>query len=262
MSRTEKDYYEVLGVSPSASHDEIKKSFHKLARQHHPDPYDDKSNADEAYFKEITKAYATLGNPDKRSVYDKNRASDVATTPQAQKAQAARTQREQERTQAQAKAVGDEFRRTPKPSKSKPPPTQQERSTRTAPKTSPPPKSPPTSVPQHSAPPPRARQSAPNRRPPRPQQQPELPTIRLPNPAHMPALQSSPANTATTNRLAKLLLPVLGIGASLIVLLTLVLRLHGASPNFVESILGFACVVGFWVSVAKTLKAIVALFRR
>ncbi|MBI5388661.1 MAG: J domain-containing protein [Verrucomicrobia bacterium] len=64
-----KDYYEVLGVSRTASDEEIKKSFRKLARQHHPDVAKDKKRAEEK-FKEINEAYEVLGDPAKRKKYD------------------------------------------------------------------------------------------------------------------------------------------------------------------------------------------------
>jgi len=64
-----KDYYATLGVSKSASQDEIRKAFRKLARQHHPDVAKDKKNA-EAKFKEINEAYEVLGEAEKRKRYD------------------------------------------------------------------------------------------------------------------------------------------------------------------------------------------------
>src|SRR4051812_14131849 len=64
-----KDYYATLGVSKSATQDEIRKAFRKLARQHHPDVAKDKKNA-EAKFKEINEAYEVLGDPEKRQKYD------------------------------------------------------------------------------------------------------------------------------------------------------------------------------------------------
>lgn len=64
-----RDLYEVLGVARSASDDEIKKAYRKLARQHHPDANPDDPKAEER-FKEISAAYDTLSDPDKRKAYD------------------------------------------------------------------------------------------------------------------------------------------------------------------------------------------------
>ncbi len=61
-----KDYYKVLGVDKQASKDEIKKAFHKLAHQYHPD----KKTGDEAKFKEVNEAYQTLSDEQKRASYD------------------------------------------------------------------------------------------------------------------------------------------------------------------------------------------------
>jgi curved DNA-binding protein len=63
-----KDYYKILGVSRSASGDEIKRAYRKLARKHHPDL--NKAAGSEATFKEINEAYEVLGDPDKRKKYD------------------------------------------------------------------------------------------------------------------------------------------------------------------------------------------------
>ncbi|HLB34289.1 MAG: hypothetical protein A3F67_06505 [Verrucomicrobia bacterium RIFCSPHIGHO2_12_FULL_41_10] len=64
-----RDYYEVLGVAKSATSDEIKSAFRKLARKHHPDLAKDKKTAEEK-FKEINEAYEVLGNPENRKKYD------------------------------------------------------------------------------------------------------------------------------------------------------------------------------------------------
>lgn len=61
-----KDYYHILGVDKKATQDDIKKAFRKLAHKHHPD----KSGGDDATFKEVSEAYAVLGNEKKRREYD------------------------------------------------------------------------------------------------------------------------------------------------------------------------------------------------
>ncbi|MBO9998573.1 MAG: DnaJ domain-containing protein [Cyanobacteria bacterium SID2] len=64
-----KDYYAVLGVGKTASSDEIKKAFRRLARKYHPDMNPDDRNA-EARFKEVNEAYEVLSDTDKRRKYD------------------------------------------------------------------------------------------------------------------------------------------------------------------------------------------------
>lgn len=64
----DKDYYKTLGVSKSATADEIKRAYRKLAVQYHPDK--NKSKEAEEKFKQINQAYEVLGNPQKRQQYD------------------------------------------------------------------------------------------------------------------------------------------------------------------------------------------------
>ena len=64
-----RDYYETLGVSKTASEDEIRSAFRKLARKYHPDVAKDKKVAEEK-FKEINEAYEVLSDPEKRKKYD------------------------------------------------------------------------------------------------------------------------------------------------------------------------------------------------
>lgn len=64
-----RDYYEILGVSRTASQDEIKKSYRKLALKYHPDKNPDDKEAEEK-FKEAADAYSILSDPQKRNKYD------------------------------------------------------------------------------------------------------------------------------------------------------------------------------------------------
>ncbi len=63
-----KDYYQVLGVSRDASHDDIKRAYRRLARKYHPD-VSKETNAEER-FKEVAEAYEVLRDPEKRKAYD------------------------------------------------------------------------------------------------------------------------------------------------------------------------------------------------
>src|SRR5213595_2530147 len=65
-----RDYYEILGLSKSASTDEIKKSYRKVAMQYHPDRNPGDKSAEEK-FKEAAEAYEVLSDADKRAKYDR-----------------------------------------------------------------------------------------------------------------------------------------------------------------------------------------------
>lgn len=69
---TNKDYYAVLGVSASATQDEIKKQYRKLAAKHHPDKNQGDPKASDR-FKEISEAYQVIGDKEKRKQYDQMR---------------------------------------------------------------------------------------------------------------------------------------------------------------------------------------------
>ena len=60
-----KNYYQILGVSPQASADDVKRAYRKLASQHHPD-----KGGDTAQFQEIQEAYSVLSDPGRRQSYD------------------------------------------------------------------------------------------------------------------------------------------------------------------------------------------------
>lgn len=68
MSKSGKDFYEILGVSKTASPDEIKRAYRKLAAKYHPDR-NKEANAEEK-FKEVGEAYEILSDPQKRQMYD------------------------------------------------------------------------------------------------------------------------------------------------------------------------------------------------
>lgn len=67
---TTRDYYEILGVSKTASNDEIKSAYRKLAMQYHPDRNPDNKEAEDK-FKEAAEAYEVLSDTDKRARYDR-----------------------------------------------------------------------------------------------------------------------------------------------------------------------------------------------
>ena len=65
-----KDYYETLGVQKTATDEELKKAYRKLAKKYHPDANPDNKKEAEAKFKEISEAYEVLSDPQKKQMYD------------------------------------------------------------------------------------------------------------------------------------------------------------------------------------------------
>ena len=65
-----RDYYEVLGVSKTATDEEIKRAYRKLAKKYHPDANPDNRKEAEEKFKEVSEAYENLSDPQKRRMYD------------------------------------------------------------------------------------------------------------------------------------------------------------------------------------------------
>src|SRR6187551_630101 len=71
MATTPRDFYQVLGLSRTATADEIKKAYRRLARQYHPDLHSGSKKAEmEKKFKELNEANEVLSDPDKRKKYD------------------------------------------------------------------------------------------------------------------------------------------------------------------------------------------------
>ena len=75
-----KDYYKILQVNKSSTEEEIRKSYRKLAMQHHPDRNPDNPRAEEVFI-EITEAYGVLADPEKRRKYDRLQAFGGAGFP-------------------------------------------------------------------------------------------------------------------------------------------------------------------------------------
>lgn len=75
---SKRDYYEVLGIAKSASDEDIKKAYRKLASKYHPDKLTEADKASgEAKFKEAKEAYETLSDPEKKAIYDQHGHTDA-----------------------------------------------------------------------------------------------------------------------------------------------------------------------------------------
>ena len=72
------NYYDILGVSKTATADELKKAYRKLAIQNHPDKHPDEKEKYEKKFKEINEAYSVLSDPNKRAMYDQTGSAEGA----------------------------------------------------------------------------------------------------------------------------------------------------------------------------------------
>ena len=70
MAEAKRDYYEVLGVEKTATDEELKKAYRKLAKKYHPDANPNNKEEAEAKFKELNEAYEVLSDKQKRSMYD------------------------------------------------------------------------------------------------------------------------------------------------------------------------------------------------
>ncbi len=70
MAEQKRDYYEVLGVSKTATDEELKRAYRKLAKKYHPDANPDNKEEAEKKFKEVNEAYEVLSDKQKRNMYD------------------------------------------------------------------------------------------------------------------------------------------------------------------------------------------------
>lgn len=73
MPEEEKDYYAILEIPPTATQEEIRQAYRKLARRYHPDSHSEEASAEK--FQEVREAYSVLGNPGRRQAYDQRRAA-------------------------------------------------------------------------------------------------------------------------------------------------------------------------------------------
>jgi curved DNA-binding protein CbpA len=90
----ERDYYNILGLQRSASRDEIRKAYRKLARKYHPDINPGNKEAEEK-FKDVSVAYEVLSDPEKRKIYDEFGEAGLASGFDAEKARSYQQWRQQ-----------------------------------------------------------------------------------------------------------------------------------------------------------------------
>lgn len=74
------NYYDILGVKKTATQDDLKKAYRKLAVQNHPDKHPDEKEKYEKKFKEINEAYSVLSDPNKRAMYDQTGSADGSSS--------------------------------------------------------------------------------------------------------------------------------------------------------------------------------------
>lgn len=81
MTKALPDHYQTLGVSPEATHQEIKAAFRRLAKKHHPDLSKLPATQAEALFHSINAAWEVLGDPDRKKEYDRSRRTSPSDKP-------------------------------------------------------------------------------------------------------------------------------------------------------------------------------------
>src|ERR1041385_779603 len=102
----ERDYYSILGLQRSASRDDIRKAYRKLARKYHPDINPGNKEAEEK-FKDVSVAYEVLSDPKKRKLYDEFGEAGLASGFDAEKARSYQQWREQSSRAGASSASGD-----------------------------------------------------------------------------------------------------------------------------------------------------------
>lgn len=108
--RLQRNYYEVLGLPRTASQQDVKKKYHELARQFHPDRAQDKELA-QRLFVQINQAYQTLIDPEKRARYDAGLVANGAARPPAKQGASAQTPASPEQVKRWVKEASDAYLR-------------------------------------------------------------------------------------------------------------------------------------------------------